>query len=155
VRPPAAPGSVRVALGALVVAIGLLAWMTTAAARAGGGPGWVQIAFAGLVGLLLLAGVATRQRLAWQWGHALPFFLALLQAAALAVEVYRRRALPLPFGPVSAVVTLALLAAWWSLGRPSALAWFDLLCPECGKPSRLGADFLFRKARCRSCGNVW
>ena len=42
-----------------------------------------------------------------------------------------------------------------ALGRASALAWFDLLCPKCRTVTNRGKDFLFREARCPACGETW
>jgi len=50
---------------------------------------------------------------------------------------------------------LPLFVAGIALGRPTAYAFFDLVCPVCAARTGLGADFLFRQARCRKCENVW
>ena len=42
-----------------------------------------------------------------------------------------------------------------ALGRPSSLRWFALYCPGCGQPTSRGADFLFKEARCKACGDVF
>jgi hypothetical protein len=52
-------------------------------------------------------------------------------------------------------LVIPLAATSIALGRPSAVEWFDLLCPKCGTAAGRGKDFLFRQARCASCGNVW
>jgi hypothetical protein len=112
------------------------------------------LVLAGLFGLLLL-GIVRGYRLAWMWGRYLTFVLALLVAIIVVG------------GAVKGVVGLAyvvmlllglaapLFAVSFALGRRSALAWFDLVCPECGMAAARGKDFLFRKARCGKCRHVW
>jgi hypothetical protein len=147
------PASVWIAAGSLFAAIAALAFLT---ARAGSGrPGWGQIAFAALLGALILGGILGRRRLAWLWGHYLSLFLGLIQGFSLAAAFYKGIELPVQVSVLLVAVVAALLVAFWALGRRSALQYFDLLCPTCGTPSRMGADFLFRQARCRKCGNVW
>lgn len=147
------PPSVWLAALALAASSGGIAWLTAEAGE--GRPAWGQIAFAALLGALVLGGILARQRLAWLWGRSLALLLGLVQAVALGGAVLQ--------GGPSAPATLALLAgvaaallgAFVALGRRSALAWFGLVCPACLTPSRTAADLLFRQARCRKCGNVW
>jgi hypothetical protein len=146
------PAAIWVAAASLLAAIAALAALT---ARASEELGWAQIAFAALVAALILGGILGRRRLAWLWGHYLSLFLALIQGFALGAALYKGIAFPLGDGLLIGGVVAALLLAFWTLGRRSSLEYFDLLCPACGVPSRMGADFLFRKARCRRCGNVW
>jgi hypothetical protein len=146
------PAAIWISAASLFAAIAALAFLT---AEAGGDrPGWAQIAFAALLGALILGGLLGRRRLAWLWGHYLSLFLGVIQGGTLAYAV-ARGSMPLVPGLLLGAVVAALLVAFWSLGRRSSLEYFDLVCPGCGTPSRMGADFLFRQARCRKCGNVW
>lgn len=145
------PATVWVAAASLLAAIAALAALT---ARASQPPGWAQIAFAALVGALILGGILGRRRLAWLWGSYLSLFLALIQGVAFGAALYKGLAFGLDVALIAGVV-VALFLAFWMLGRRSSIEYFDLLCPACGATSRMGADFLFRQARCRRCGNVW
>ncbi len=147
-----APASIWVAGAALFLAIAALTFLTAGVDRR---PAWGQLAFAGLLGVLVLGGILGRRRLAWLWGHYLSLFLALIQGATLGLAWWRGVPVPWQAALTLGGVSAAFLAAFVALGRRSALAWFDLLCPSCGTPSRMGADFLFREARCRKCDEVW
>lgn len=146
------PVSIWVAGAALFLAIGALTFLTAGADRR---PAWGQLAFAGLLGVLILGGILGKRRLAWLWGHYLSLFLAIIQAATLGFAWWRGAPVPWQVAVTLGGVSAAFLVAFLALGRRSALAWFALLCPACGTPSRMGADFLFREARCRKCGEVW
>jgi hypothetical protein len=146
------PATIWVAAASLLAAIAAL---TALIARAPEEPGWAQIAFAALVAALILGGILGRRRLAWLWGHYLSLFLALIQGFAFGTALYKGIAVPLADELLIGGVVAALILAFWTLGRRSSLEYFDLLCPACGVPSRMGADFLFRQARCRRCGNLW
>ena len=147
------PASIGVAILALAAAIGGIGWLTAQAGEER--PAWGQLAFAALLAALVLGGILARRRLAWLWGYTLSLFLALLQALTLGGALYQ--GIPFPLGTMLLLggVAAALLITFLALGRRSALAWFDLVCPACRTPSRMGADLLFRKAHCRKCGNVW
>jgi hypothetical protein len=146
------PPAIWVAAASLLAAIVALGLLTAQATQ---GPGWAQIIFAALVGALVLGGILGRRRLAWLWGHYLSLLLALLQAATFGTALYQGVAFPLGVMLLLGGIVVALLIAWFALGRRSSLEYFGLVCPACGTPSRMGADFLFRQARCRKCGNVW
>ena len=146
------PASIWIAGASLFLAIAALATLTAEASRR---PAWGQLAFAGLLAVLILGGILGRRRLAWLWGHYLSLFLALLQGGALGLALWRGLPIPWQVALLLGGISALFLAAFLALGRRSALAWFDLLCPACGTPSRMGADFLFREARCRRCGEVW
>ncbi|MBI5070920.1 MAG: hypothetical protein HZB56_22080 [Deltaproteobacteria bacterium] len=146
------PASIWVAGAALFLAIAALTLLTAGATRR---PAWGQLAFAGLLAVLIVGGVLGKRRLAWLWGHYLSLFLAIIQAATLGLAWWRGAAVPWQVALTLSGVSAAFLVAFLALGRRSALGWFDLLCPACGTPSRMGADFLFRQARCRKCGEVW
>ncbi len=147
------PPSVLLATLALAAAIAGIAWLT---AQAGAErPAWGQVAFAALLGALILGGLLGRMRLAWLWGRSLALLLGLVEVVALGGALLQGG----PRAPVTLAllggVAAALLGAFAALGRRSALAWFGLICPACLTPSRTAADLLFRRVRCRKCGNVW
>jgi hypothetical protein len=108
-----------------------------------------------LIPALLLFGFVKGHRLAWQWGR-----LAGFVGAGLVVGVAALSAVDGRFSPaVAAVFTLTvgapLLAIAVLLGRPSARAWFKLVCPACRSASARAADLLFSRARCRACGSLF
>lgn len=147
------PPSIWFATLALAAAVGGVSWLTVQAGE--GRPAWGQVTFAALLGALVLGGLLARRRLAWLWGRSLSLLLALVEAVALGgILLQGAPSTPATLAVLGGVAA-AFLAAAVALGRRSALAWFDLVCPACLTPSRMGADFLFRQARCRKCGNVW
>ncbi len=146
------PASIWIAGAALFLAIAATTVLTSGAGRR---PAWGQLAFAGMLALLVLGGILGRRRLAWLWGHYLSLFLGVIQAGALGLAWWQGRQVSGLVAGLLLGISAAFLAAFFALGRRSALAWFDLLCPACGTPSRMGADFLFRQARCRQCGEEW
>jgi hypothetical protein len=152
--PDRRPASVRVALLALGVVLAAQLALALLVAR-GGAVGWGQFLFAAVVAVLLLVELARRSRLAWLWGRYLTFFLAALETAALVVGALRGQLGWWQLAAGFAGLALPLLAVSLALSRPSAYAYYDLLCPVCGTRTSLGATFLFRQARCRSCDNVW
>lgn len=112
-------------------------------------------AFAGLLWALLVGGLARGARLAWLWGRYLPLVLGVLMTAAIVAGAARHELGSSTAAWSMAGIALPLFVAGLALGRPSAFAWFDLVCPACSRRTGLGADFLFRQARCRKCDNVW
>jgi hypothetical protein len=127
------PAPVLVALAALTVLVGLQIYIAVSFARAGE-VGWAMYAAAGLLWALLVLGLWRGSRLAWLWGRYLTLVLGVAALLALC---------------------LPLFTAGIALGRRSVHAAFDLVCPACGTPTSLGADFFFRKARCATCKQVW
>jgi ribosomal protein S27AE len=108
------------------------------------------------VALLLVWGILRGARLAWMWGRALGFFLAVVPLAAMGLGLWR--GLAMRWWEAAVVVlglSAPLLAASIALGRKSALQFFDLVCPTCGTVAKRGKDFLFRRALCGKCGHVW
>ena len=148
------PFSVWVALAALSIVIVAQAALALHFARSGE-VGWGMYAFAGLLWVLLLAGLARGARLAWLWGRYLAVILGIVMAATVALAAVRHelRTYVVALGLVG--LALPLFTAGIALGRPSAYAYFDLICPECAERTGLGADFLFHQARCRRCDHVW
>ena len=148
------PPTVIVALAALGVVIAVQLALALLVARSGA-VGWGQFLFAAVVAGVLLAGLARASRLAWLWGRYLTFFLAALEAAALAVGIVQRQVGAGQVAIAAAGLILPLLVVAFALSRPSAYAFYDLVCPACGARTSIGSTFLFREARCRSCRNVW
>lgn len=150
---PTMPWSVRVAAAALSVVIAvqgaLLAFLASQGQAA-----WARNLLAMVAVGLLLAGLLRGWRIAWLWGRFLGFFLAALLAAS-AWTAWRGGAPPVLLlvpllGLAAPLVVMAL-----ALGRPSAPAWFRLVCPSCGAPGAVPADLRFRRFRCRRCQTVW
>jgi len=148
------PASVGTALAAFGVVIAVQLTLLVFAARSGA-VGWGQFLFAAVFASVLLIGLARRSRLAWLWSRFLTLALAILEAVALTMGTVQRQigAGQLAIGVFGLVLPLAAVS--WALSRQSAYAHYDLVCPECGARTSLGATFLFREARCRKCQNVW
>jgi hypothetical protein len=148
------PPAVIVALAALAIVVVVELALALLVARSGA-VGWGQFLFAAVVAAVLLAGLARGSRLAWLWGRYLTFFLAALEVAALAVGIVERQVGAGQVAIAVAGLILPLLVVAIALSRPSAYAFYDLVCPACGARTSIGSTFLFREARCRSCRNVW
>ena len=154
-EPRRIPPSIHVALLSLLLVVSVqagLAFLLAGASRVG----FFQYLFASGVALLLVWGILRGARLAWMWGRALGFFLAIVPLAAIGLGLWR--GLAVRWWEAAVVVlglSAPLLASSIALGRPSALQFFDLVCPRCGAASRRGKDFLFRQALCGRCGHVW
>ncbi|HTP52891.1 MAG TPA: hypothetical protein VMK42_19535 [Anaeromyxobacteraceae bacterium] len=153
-RPTKAPGSIHTASLFLLLAASVqagVALVLSATSTAG----FSQWLFAVVVMALLLWGIFRGYRLAWLWGRHLAFVLSAVVLAMVLLGLYLKK---LPFLPAAVmlfglVLPLAVVAV--SLGRTSARQWFDLYCPKCGSGTSRGKDFLFRRARCLKCGEVW
>jgi len=154
-EPRRIPPSIHVATLSLLLVVSVqagLALLVAGASRVG----FFQYLFAAGVALLLVWGILRGARLAWMWGRALGFFLAVVPLAAMGHSLWR--GLAIRWWEAALVVlglSAPLLAASIALGRRSALGFFDLVCPACGTVARRGKDFLFRQALCGKCGHVW
>ena len=154
-EPRRVPPSVHLAVLSLLLVVaaqGALAFLLGRGSRVG----FFQYLFAASVAAALLWGILKGARLAWMWGRALGFFLAVVPLAALGLAVWR--GIPVRWWEAAVVVlglSAPLLACSIALGRPSALRFFDLVCPECGAVAQRGKDFLFHEAACGKCGHVW
>jgi hypothetical protein len=102
-----------------------------------------------------IAVAALGVRLAWLWGRSLTIVLGVIMAASIAAGIARHALSPLIIALSLGGVVLPLFAAGIALGHPSTYPFYGLVCPTCGRKTGFGSDFLFRKARCRSCGTVW
>ncbi len=154
-EPRAIPPSIHVAILSLLLVVSVqagLAFLLAGASRVG----FFQYLFAAGVALLLVWGILRGARLAWMWGRALGFFLAVVPLVAIGLALWR--GLEVRWWEVAVVVlglSAPLLCASIALGRPSALRFFDLTCSKCGTVAKRGKDFLFRQALCGKCGHVW
>jgi hypothetical protein len=117
--------------------------------------GFAQWLFAAAVMGVLLWGIARGYRLAWLWGRYLTLFLSAMVLVTLGLGFWKG-GLPWPVAAVMLVgLVLPLAVTSVALGRPAAIDWFGLRCPKCGVAASRGKDFLFRQARCASCGEVF
>jgi hypothetical protein len=148
------PASVWLATAALGVVAAMQAALTLLLVR-GGQVGFGHFAFAGVLGVALLVGLLRGARLAWLWARYLALFLAVLVASRAAVAVVRNESQAWVTALVVGGVAVPLVIAAFALLRPSAFAFFRLICPACGATTRRSADLLFRHARCSACGNLW
>ncbi len=148
------PAMVWIAVAALGIVLVLQIALALSLARAGA-VGWWKLAFAVLLFGAVVVGLVRGLRLAWLWGRFLTIVLGVIMAASIAAGIARHALSPLFIAVSIGGLVLPLLAAGIALGHPSSYAFYDLVCPTCGKRTGFGSDFLFRKARCRSCGTVW
>jgi hypothetical protein len=153
-KPRKAPGSIHLASLSLLLAASVQAGVALLAS-ATSGVGFAQWIFAAAVMGILLWGIARGYRLAWLWGRYLTLFLGATVLVGLAVGLWKGQVPWRIAAVMGGGLALPLFVTALALGRPSALAWFDMYCPGCGKATGRGNDFLFREARCRSCGDVF
>jgi hypothetical protein len=112
---------------------------------------------------LIVIGLLSGNRLAWQWGRILAFVAAIIWTSELGLVFSIPRTSATSPGDYSLFAGLTLIAfpavglwvVYFSLGRPSAIAYFGLVCPQCGQPTHKSADFLFNTAKCKKCGYAW
>jgi hypothetical protein len=147
------PVSVMVAMAGIGIVV--LAQLAIALRVERASAGWAAYASSAVVAALLLYGLARRSRLAWLWGRWLSLALAAAVAARLGLGLYHRELGALAFALASSAFVLPLFVAGLALQRTSAYAFHDLVCPECGTCTGMGADLMFRRARCRRCKNEW
>lgn len=151
---PRIPLAVWLAMAALAIVVVLQAVLALLFVR-GRQVGWGMYAFAALLFALLLAGLARRSRLAWLWGRYITIVLGVVVGASVISGYLRHEAGVLVLALSLLGLAAPLAAAGVALGRSSAYAFYDLVCPTCGARTGLGADFLFRQARCRTCKTEW
>jgi hypothetical protein len=153
------PASVILAIGSLAIMICLTAINFVLALLSG--QILILAAVSVALGALVLMGMIVGQRLAWQWGRVLGLLAALLYTWFLAVTLATgppRDTNPLTrFASIGylGIVVACLYTIFFALGRSSALDHFGLKCLSCQHYTNAGANFLFTKARCKKCGNVW
>jgi len=148
------PLAVWIAVAGLAVVMVLQAVLALLFVR-GGQVGWAMYAFAALLFALLLVGLVGGSRLAWLWGRYITIILGVVVSAAVISGYLRQQAGLLALALSLLGIAAPLFMVGVALGRPSAYAFYDLVCPNCGARTGLGADLLFRQARCRSCLTVW
>jgi hypothetical protein len=148
------PVSVWLAIAALAVVMVLQAVLALLFVRERQ-VGWGMYAFAALLFAVLVAGLARRSRLAWLWGRYITIILGAVVGVSVISGYLRHEAGVLVLALSLAGLAVPLVAAGIALGRPSSYAFYDLVCPTCGARTGLGADFLFRQARCRTCKTEW
>lgn len=131
------------------------------------------------VSVLVLLGMISRHRLAFQWGRVLGVlgailttFLALIggfTAYSLLVRGMNARQFQVPPGidpdqfgmimMIGAIVLAVMAVLQWTLfaalGFYSAREYFGLICPRCSADEASANDFVFTQAKCGRCQNVW
>jgi hypothetical protein len=148
------PLAVWIAVAGLAAVIVLQVILALVFARAGQ-VGWAMYVFAALLWALLLAGLCRGSRLAWLWGRYIALILGGVVSVGVILGFLRHEVTPVVLALSLIGLALPLFTAGIALGRPSAYAFYDLVCPTCGARTGLGADFLFRQARCRICKTAW
>lgn len=123
----------------------------------GGGASIPAVLIPIVVALLILVGIATGHRLAWQWGR----LLGLVGGTVLtltAIGVFSKaggRTGPLIVGTLVALQGVPLFPMFFALGTRQARQHFRLVCPQCGVSKPKGGNFLFTKAICKKCQATW
>jgi hypothetical protein len=109
-------------------------------------------------GLLMLWGTTAGHRLAWRMTRVVAFVGSLFSILGpVWCVVAMVRSGPPPLWAVAFVLFLCVdfCTIWFSFDRPSAMHYFRLVCPRCGRLTYVGDGPLFRRAKCRLCGEVW
>jgi len=148
------PFAVWIAVAGLAAVMALQVAFALFFARTGQ-VGWAMYAFAALLWALLLTGLCRGSRLAWLWGRYITVILGAVVSATVVLGFLRHNVGPTVLALSLLGIALPLFTAGVALGRPSAYAFYALVCPTCSARTGLGADFLFRQARCRICKTVW
>jgi len=99
---------------------------------------------------VVLYGLVTAHRLAWQWGRLLGG-LSAIGAALFALVIASESVTTSIFLWLAA---LALVTFVVLLSMPASKRFFRLYCPRCGSYSSKSADFFFSESQC-SCGANW
>lgn len=116
------------------------------------------IPFSGLIPvalwLVLLIGTLRGNRAAWLVNRLLCLLTGGLISFQILMPIVRGTgnipdAIQLLFAHVTVLVVVFL-----ALGFSSARSFFNLACLKCGSVKVWPADWIFRKIRCRKCGNV-
>jgi hypothetical protein len=113
--------------------------------------------FYGGWGLFVVCGTVCRTRLAWRVARIVASVSAVLWACLVLLMAWGFVMSAAPFWTVGYAVFMSAVyfTIWRSFSRQSAMWYFRLVCPRCGIAARKGADLLFRRAKCKSCGEVW
>lgn len=110
-----------------------------------------------LIAMLMLFGIVTGQRLAWQWGRLLGLLGgAVLTFAAIFAFVDANGQSGVPAHAILlALQGLPILAMVVALGTHGSREYFRIICPQCGCSKPRGGDFMFTRAICSKCGTTW
>lgn len=115
---------------------------------------------------ILARGIFRGKRLAWQYGRLTTGFamviwtpvtvlMTLGVVATFSALIARLEPWQLLVPLASAWIGLVVLYAFFfALGQKSALEFFRLLCPNCGRRG-VAADFHFQKVKCKACTERW
>src|SRR5262249_44259120 len=113
------------------------------------------------LGSLVWWGMIVGHRLAWQWGRVLGIIAAVILTLIGIVSLTSPPPAQQPVWAAQADAAISLFSAaclytiFFALGTASARDPSRLRCPACGRFTGTAADFLFNRARCASCPNVW
>lgn len=110
--------------------------------------------------VLVLVGVVSGHRLAWQWGRVLvPLGAVLLLLSSVCAGASLGGRNDPTLGAIVFVVNLTmaffLFSIFFALGRPAARNYFELICPRCGTSTSQAGDFFFNVAVCPKCNLRW
>lgn len=120
----------------------------------------VQTVVGIVLGGLILWGLITGHRLAWQWGRIAGLLGAILAGIVGMVAIAGGQpgdsaAVRLLMALVFLTISTCLFIITFSLGTRSARLHFRLRCPSCGRFTSSAADFFFNMAKCKRCKEVW
>ena len=107
------------------------------------------------VGALVLVGFVLGNRLAWQWGRYLSILAAVLLFFLTVSSPVAFKDTRLSMLVLRIVFWVSFVVMFLALSRTSAMQYFRLECSQCKKVTKRAANFLFTKAKCRSCDVVW
>ncbi len=128
-----------------------------ALALIGGGVSIPGVLLPIVVAVLILVGIMTGHRLAWQWGRLLGLVGGILLTLA-AIRIFSGadgEAGMLIVGSLVALQGTPLFPMFFALGTRESRQYFRLVCPQCGSSKPKGGNFLFTKAICRQCKTIW
>jgi len=123
----------------------------------GGGASIPAVLVPIVVAALILVGIVTGYRLAWQWGRLLGLVGGILLTLT-AIGVFAKaggRPGPLIVGSLVTLQGVPLFPMFFALGTQGARQHFRLICPQCGRSKPKGGNFLFTKAICKKCKATW
>lgn len=102
---------------------------------------------------LILSGVLTGHKLAWQWGRLLTLLALFGILAAMLLMIIKA------YDPIAALLgfllSIPMLTIFIAFGRDSAREHFGLICPRCNSFKVKADDFLYRQAKCKECNHTW
>jgi hypothetical protein len=136
-----------------VVALGLLQVLTTVAVweEATSPRGFLVL----LLRLAVMLGLLFRKRLAWAYVRYLGFALAILNPLLHAADLFPDDGFSVAAAIYVIVSSGLLVCASLALGRRSAILFFGLVCPVCGRRATALVEIPSKGRPCRGCGYVW